>query len=96
MRSAKRSADNDGDSSVVRQRTANDPDGSDPDPNVGANAAIKVDGRDAEALSRRIVELEAQVASIPACQEYARQMEAERDLLKGKLSSEAHAAEEQL
>jgi hypothetical protein len=34
-RSAKRSADNDGDSSVVRQRVANDPGDGDPDPGVG-------------------------------------------------------------
>ena len=61
QRSAKRSADNDGDSAVARQRTANGPDGGDPDPNVGAHAAIEVEGRDDKVVSRRIVELEAQI-----------------------------------
>jgi hypothetical protein len=54
------------------------------------------DGQDAETLSRRIAGLATQVASIPAFQAHARQVEVERNLLVGKFASEAHAADAQL
>jgi plasmid stability protein len=67
---------------------ATTPGDGDPDPGVGAGAAILVDDHGAEALSRRIVELEEQVAGIPACQAHARLVEEERDVLRAKLASE--------
>ena len=52
-----------------------------------------VDDHGAEALSRRIVELEKQVAGILACQAHARLVEEERDVLRAKLASEEHSTD---
>ena len=63
--SAKRSAGNDGDSSVVQQKVASAPDGGGSDPSMWSDAVIEGEGPDFKGLKQHICELEEQVAGSP-------------------------------
>ena len=77
----------------MRQRVATAPGDGDPDPGAGAGTTVMGGDHGAEALSRRIIELEKQVAGIPACQAHARLVEEERDILRAKLALEEHSTD---
>ena len=59
--SAKRSAQNDGDSSVVRRRVTGAPGGDDPSPSTRANATVDEEGGEKHKMVQRIKELESQL-----------------------------------